>query len=472
MIQEKIRESVIAGSWYPAKPHQLTQEIRNYLEQAQLPSLGGSLKALIAPHAGYMYSGAVAAYAYKLLQEQPFDRVVVVAPSHRAHFLGASIYHLGGYRTPLGVVALDRELVDELMQQSETIRYVPQADAQEHSLEIQLPFLQVVLGEFQLTPIVMGEQSLESSQNLASAISKVCQGKRVLLVASSDLSHFHPYEEAKRLDQIVLDRLGDYDPPGLDAALRRGECEACGGGPIMTVLLAARELGANKVKILHYANSGDITGDKRGVVGYLSAAVVDNPGSGMNTHKSESLKVGVDLGLSNEDKESLHSIVRNAISNRLLKQSPADTLPPSARLEEHHGAFVTLKIRDILRGCIGCIEPRAPLFRIVGDMAIQAAFSDPRFPPLSIAELDNISVEISVLTPFRDIRGLEEIEVGKHGLFVRRGAQSGLLLPQVAAEHGWNRTQFLEWTCQKAGLPRDAWKDPEIRIQIFSADVF
>ena len=472
MTQGKIRESVIAGSWYPGNPQELTQEIRRHLSQVQDVEVGGNLKALIVPHAGYMYSGGVAAHAYKLLQQQSFDRVLIVAPSHRTFFQGASIYNLGGYRTPLGVVPLDQEIVDQLMEQSGSIQYVPQADAQEHSLEIQLPFLQVTVGDFRLTPVVMGEQSLENCRNLANAISNVCRGKNILLVASTDLSHFHPYEEAKRLDQIVIERLKAFDITGLDAALRGGKCEACGGGPVMSVLLAAQALGANKIKILHYANSGDITGDKRGVVGYLSAAVVDNPGNGTQRTKSEPCRVGVDLGLTDEDKVCLHTIALNAIRKRLLSESQGDPPSPSARLEECRGAFVTLKIKGALRGCIGCITPRGPLSRIVGDMAVQAAFCDPRFQPLTQEELGRIDIEISVLTSFQDIKGPEEIEVGKHGLFVCKGSQSGLLLPQVATEHDWDRIEFLEWTCQKAGLHKDAWKEPGTRIQVFSADIF
>lgn len=472
MAEERIRESVIAGSWYPGNPQQLTREILEYVQHAKVEPLGGELKALIVPHAGYMYSGGVAAYSYKVLQEQSFDRVLVVAPSHRAHFQGSSIYHLGGYRTPLGVVPLDRELVDQLLGQSGSIRYVPQADAQEHSLEIQLPFLQVMLKSFRLTPIIMGEQSPENCQALATAIVAACHGKRVLLVASSDLSHFHPDAEARRLDQVVMDRLAAFDPDGLDVAMRRGECEACGGGPMITILVAARQLGANKVKVLHYANSGEITGDKRGVVGYLSAAVVDNPGGGSAAEKPRGGKVGVDLGLSDEDKATLRTIARNAICGRLQKPSVPDVEPPSARLQEPGGAFVCLKIRGGLRGCIGSIEPRGPLYRIVGDMAVQAAFCDPRFPPLGAEEVEQIHLEISVLTPFQDIHGPEEIEIGKHGLFVRQGSRSGLLLPQVATEYGWDQVRFLESTCQKAGLPKDAWKHPDTRIQTFSADVF
>jgi AmmeMemoRadiSam system protein B/AmmeMemoRadiSam system protein A len=472
MATEKIRESVIAGSWYPGSPQQLTQEVARYLDEARVEGLNGELVALIVPHAGYMYSGQVAAHAYKLLLGQPFDRVLIVAPSHRAHFEGASIYNLGGFRTPLGVVPLDHQVVDELMQQPAQIAYIPQAHSQEHSLEIQLPFLQMVLKDFRMTPIVMGEQSLANCRKLAAAIARVCQGKKVLLVASTDLSHFHPYEEAKGLDQVVIDRVAAFDPQGLDEDLRRGACEACGGGPMISVMLAAQQLGANRSKILHHANSGDVTGDKRGVVGYLSAALLANPGGEHKTADGRKHRVGVDLGLSSEDKETLLKIARNAILSGCLKQPQPDIPIVSAKLQESRGAFVCVKIKGMLRGCIGCIEARGPLHKIVGEMAEQAAFCDPRFPPLRSEESDRIELEISVLTPFQVIKDPSEIEVGKHGLMIRRGFHSGLLLPQVATENGWDRTQFLEWTCQKAGLPKDAWKDPDAQIQVFSADVF
>jgi AmmeMemoRadiSam system protein B/AmmeMemoRadiSam system protein A len=472
MATETIRESVIAGSWYPGSPQQLAREVSRYLDEARVEVLNGELVALIVPHAGYRYSGQVAAHAYKLLQGLHFDRVLIVAPSHRAYFEGASIYNLGGFRTPLGVVPLDHQVVDELMQQPGQIAYIAQAHSQEHSLEIQLPFLQLVLKDFRMTPIVMGEQSFANCRNLAAAVAKVCQGKKVLLVASTDLSHFHPYEEAKSLDRVVIDRVAAFDPQGLDDDLRRGACEACGGGPMITVMLAAQQLGANKSKILHYANSGDVTGDKSGVVGYLSAVLFSNPGGGPKTVTGREPRVGVDLGLSSEDKETLLKIARNAIMSGCLKQPQAALPIISPKLKELRGAFVCVKIKGMLRGCIGCIEARGPLHKIVGEMAEQAAFCDPRFPPLQSAEADQIDLEISVLTPFQVIDDVAEIEVGKHGLMIRKGFHSGLLLPQVATEHGWDRTQFLEWTCQKAGLSKDAWKDPDAQIQVFSADVF
>lgn len=473
MTAKKIRESVIAGSWYPGNSETLRRDIFKYLDQATVSPLKGELIGLMAPHAGYIYSGGVAAHAYKLLQDQRYERVLIVAPSHRAYFQGASVYNLGGYRTPLGIVPLDEELVTALLQHPAKIDCVPQAHAQEHSLEIQLPFLQVTLNDFLLTPIVMGDNSFEEIRQLADAIANVCEDKRVLLIASSDLSHFHPYEEAKGLDQKVLDRIADFDIEGLSQDLERGNCEACGGGPIVAVMLAAQQLGANKAKVLYYANSGDVTGDTRGVVGYLSAAFYNNPGPSKqrDPHRARE-NVGVDLGLSSQEKQILRDAAYQAIRCRCLGEPVPPPPPLPAKLKEPRGAFVCLHKGGNLRGCIGMIEGKDPLYETIQNMAIQAAFADPRFCALEPSELDQIELEISVLTPLQRIKDPLQIEVGKHGLMIRKNYYSGLLLPQVATDNGWDREQFLDWTCKKAGLPDSAWKDPESQLYIFSADIF
>lgn len=470
MQTEKVRESVIAGTWYPGSPDRLKNEIRSYLDQADADLPAGDLLGLIVPHAGYMYSGGVAAHAYRLLETRPFERVLIVAPSHRAHFPGASVYRLGGYRTPLGVVPLDRELIDALLAEDVELGYHPQAHAQEHSLEIQLPFLQVVLGSFQLTPIVMGDQSYEFCRRLAGAIARVCRDRKVLLVASSDLSHYHGYQQAKQLDERVAEAVAAYDPQRLSREIGQGECEACGAGPMMTVLLAAERLGANKAKVLHYANSGDVTGDRSGVVGYMAAAAYRNPGDGPS--RQEKPRVGVDLGLSEEEKRTLKSLALETIRCRINRHDRPKLRDPQGKLKEPRGAFVTLRKKGALRGCIGSLVGHGPLYETIQDMAIQAAFSDPRFSPLSGEELADIDLEISVLTPMERIEDIERIEIGTHGLYIKKEGRSGLLLPQVATEQQWGREEFLRWTCHKAGLTETAWDDPDTEIYIFSADIF
>jgi AmmeMemoRadiSam system protein B/AmmeMemoRadiSam system protein A len=471
MPSEQLRESVIAGTWYSGNASRLHKEIQDFLQKASVAALQGQLVALISPHAGYRYSGQVAAYAYKLLTERKFSSVVVIAPSHRSYFRGVSVYDRGGYRTPLGVVPLDQELISAVKQRESRIQYVPEAHTQEHSLEIQLPFLQVLMPDFKLVPLVMGNQDFATCQWLAEAVADCVENKSVLVVASSDLSHFHPYKQAKRLDQVVLDKVNDFDPQGLSDDLASGQCEACGGGPMVTAMLIARRLGANKSRVLHYANSGDVTGDHSGVVGYMAAALwADSKKS--RWEKSGNKQTGVDLGLTSKEKTQLLQIARDVVEAHCRGETMREPEIASVTLNEHRGAFVTLHKQGKLRGCIGHIQAEKPLAKTVVEMAKAAAFHDPRFPPVTSEELELLEYEISVLTPLRRISTVEEIEVGIHGIYMKRGSSSGLLLPQVATEWDWDRTTFLEHTCTKAGLPEDAWKDNKTEIYIFSADVF
>jgi MEMO1 family protein len=499
-VAEKIQESVIAGSWYPGTEAALRREVEGFLAQVPPMDLGGQLVALISPHAGYRFSGKVAAYAYKLLQQQKFSTVVIIAPSHHARFPGVSVYDQGGFRTPLGVVELDRELIAALKERDSRIRYFPEAYTKEHSLEIQLPFLQVVMPGFKLVPLVMGEQNLAACEGLAEAVAGAIRGKSVLVVASSDLSHFHSSQQAKALDQVVLDRVNGFDARGLHQSLAEGRCEACGGGAMVSAMLAARALGANGSRVLYTANSGDVTGDHGNVVGYMAAALWksyaenspnsplpkgdqdDSPGARVSTGQVDSAgkrsaatdasPTGVDLGLTAGEKALLRQIARETIEARCRGERAPGRQMDSGTLKEQRGAFVTLKKHGELRGCIGHIVGSRPLGETVREMAEAAAFQDPRFPPVNSSELKDLELEISVLTPLRRISEPGEIQVGTHGIYMRRGSASGLLLPQVATEYGWDRTMFLEQTCIKARLPRDAWKDGATEIYIFSADIF
>jgi AmmeMemoRadiSam system protein B/AmmeMemoRadiSam system protein A len=469
--REGIREPVVAGTWYPGDPEVLSQDVKKYLESAKKEKIDGTIIALVSPHAGYIYSGQVAAHAYKLIEGKTFETIVVVGPSHQALFKGDSIYDRGGFRTPLGIVPVDVDLSKKMMEKRKEIQFLPEAHAQEHSLEIQLPFLQVVLKTFKLVPIVMEPYwSWESSQYLATAIADTVRGKNVLLIASSDLSHYHSYSKAVELDKIVLNHIEQFDPEGLYRDLKQGRCEACGGGPILSVMLAAKALGANRGKVLKYLNSGDVTGDRSRVVGY--AAGVFYKSSGGTEKMKQEKKVGVDLGLNEEEKETLRQIAKTVIENKARGKAVPEFKVDFAILKENRGAFVTIQKKGQLRGCIGYIEGHGPLYKTVEEMAEAAAFRDPRFMPVTENELPELDIEISVLTPLRRISDINEIEVGKHGIYIKNRWYSGLLLPQVATEYGWNRQTFLEHTCLKAGLPTHAWKDKDTEIYIFSADIF
>ena len=471
MGMKEIREPALAGSWYPGDPEILSRDVKRYLENAKKEKVDGEIVALVSPHAGYMYSGQVAAYAYKLIEGKSFDTVVVVGPSHRFPFKGASLWDRGGFRTPLGVVPVDDELSKKLMEKRKEIRFIPEAHNQENSLELQIPFLQTVLKSFKLVPIAMEpDWSWETCQYLASAIAEAVKGKRVLLVASTDLSHFYTYNIAVELDKIFLNHIERFDVEGLNRDLKNNRTEACGGGSVITIMLAAKMLGANHGKVLKYANSGDVTGDRSRVVGYAAAAFYKTAG-GKEKMKEEK-KVGVDLGLNEEEKKALHQIAKTVIENKAKGKAVPDFKVESPTLKENRGAFVTIHKRGQLRGCIGYIEGQGPLHKTIERMAEAAAFKDPRFTPVKENELPELELEISVLTPLKRITDVNEIQVGKHGIYIVKGMWAGLLLPQVATEYGWDRQTFLEHTCQKANLPSNAWKEKDTEIYIFSADIF
>ena len=471
-IPEKdIRQPVVAGSFYTANAKALAQEIKGYCNNVPAGNIITEKPiGLIAPHAGYLYSGQVAAFAYKQIEGRRYEAIMVLAPSHQAYFPGASVDTKKGYRTPLGVVPVAYGMVNQIIGKSSLITHYPQAHLHEHSLEVQLPFLQTVLKDFTLIPIIMGDQALETCEAVARVLAEVIENRDILVVASSDLSHYHPSDMAQGLDRKVIDRINAFDARGLASDLKLHKTEACGGGPIITALLLAGHLGANKARVVKYADSGDVSGDYSGVVGYAAGVIYKE--NEYHDEKEGKKGVGVDLGLNEKEKELLHRIVKETIKNHLEgKPIPAFAVD-SAVLQEPRGAFVTLHKEGMLRGCIGHISADHPLHTTIKDMAIAAAFEDPRFPPLTRKEFDKIDIEISALTPFKRITDINEIEVGKHGLYLKKGFYSGLLLPQVATEYGWDRITFLEHTCNKAGLPKDAWKEKDTEIYMFSADVF
>jgi AmmeMemoRadiSam system protein B/AmmeMemoRadiSam system protein A len=459
----------VAGQFYADDGAALRREVVAHLQTAESKRLSGPLAALLAPHAGYMYSGPVAGWAYRQVMDRSFETVVVLAPSHRVPFRGVSVFPRGAYRTPLGDVEVDQDRCQALIQASPSVREFPDAHGPEHALEVQLPFLQVALKEgWRLVPLVMGSQDLETARAVAEALRKVLGDTPALVVASSDLSHFHPSSRAEALDRKALQYLERVDPEGLWAEARGGRVEACGLGPVLVAMLMAQREGIREGTLLRYAHSGDVSGDHSRVVGY--AAMLWAKASGAPAAERE--KVGVDLGLNEQEKRLLKEIARTAIRCGLDGKPLPQVQELTPALQEPRGAFVTLEKKRRLRGCIGFIQAVKPLHLTIQEMATAAAFRDPRFPPLSEKEWPEVEIEISVLTPMRRISDVSEIRVGTHGLYVVREPYRGLLLPQVATDHGWDRETFLEHTCTKAGLPSDAWKDPETQIHVFSADIF
>ena len=278
-----IRQSVIAGSWYPGQPDVLRRTLEGYLADAEKVKLEveleGELMALISPHAGYAYSGPTAAYAYQQLEDGPaFETVAVLSPLHQAYLGGFVVTKSSHYETPLGLVEVDAELVEALGKEVTLNRVGFDG---EHSLEIQLPFLQQVLGAFTLLPVMLGEpltsdRSLAACRELSAALAKLLRDRKALIVASTDLAHLHNYNDVVRHDRVMIELVERFDIEGLAQALMEGRCQACGGAAVVTALLAAQALGANRATVLHYTNSGDVTGNRRPgsyTVGYMAAAV-------------------------------------------------------------------------------------------------------------------------------------------------------------------------------------------------------
>ncbi|MGB2868211.1 MAG: AmmeMemoRadiSam system protein B [Bacteroidota bacterium] len=271
------RPPAVAGMFYSQVPAVLTRDVDDLLSRAQKKKTPGTILGLIVPHAGYVYSGFTAAHAYRMLEGKHFDAVIVIGPSHREYFDGISVFPGDSYRTPLGEVPVHSVIRDELVALGKGVIVTNAGHRTEHSVEVQLPFLQRTLKRFDIVPLVMGDQRRELCENLAECLAVVSRNRNILFVASSDLSHYHPYDAAVGLDHLVIADVESFNPDHLMDTLEHEEVEACGGGPIVSIMLAARKLGCDKSEILHYSNSGDVTGEKEAVVGYMAAALMKVP---------------------------------------------------------------------------------------------------------------------------------------------------------------------------------------------------
>jgi AmmeMemoRadiSam system protein B/AmmeMemoRadiSam system protein A len=475
--EEGIRRPAVAGAFYPGDPVQLSKMIAGFYSKAEKRALPGHPIALIAPHAGYVYSGLTAAGAYKQLQGREYDSVIVISPSHTVFYQGASVYNGAAYRTPLGDVKIDRDLSEAIGRIHPSVYcsnkgHTGGSIRGEHALEVQLPFLQQVLGKFKLAAIVMGDQEEPTCRALGEVLATALNGRNSLIVASTDLSHFHPEKEARRLDGHVIKAVQEYNPEMLMSALSSGRGEACGGGPVAAALIASKRLGGEQVIVTGYTTSGETTRDFSEVVGYLSAVVVSSKKSPKRDNKIGNTAQKRQKTLTSEDKKYLKELARRSIETGLKGEKSPEEEPPSKILKENRGAFVTIKIQGMLRGCIGLVRAAKPLYETVIEMARSAAFEDPRFVSLTQGEFKEIEIEISALSPLERVEDISDIEVGRDGLMMVLGPHSGLLLPQVAAEYGWDRITFLEQTCLKAGLPKNSYKDKDVQIYRFTADVF
>jgi AmmeMemoRadiSam system protein B/AmmeMemoRadiSam system protein A len=470
--QEEVKKADLAGSWYPASPEKLSKMFESYLNDAQPKNLPSNIVAVIVPHAGYVYSGPIAAYAFKAVSGMDVDTVIIVGFSHRKYYDAISVHDRGAFETPLGPLPVDRNLAKKLILSHDKLYFNPKAFEDENSVEMMLPFVRYIFKdkEIKIVPIAVGVQSYDNAKILGDALYEALKDReKFLIVASTDMSHFHNYGEANAIDGLAIETLKKMDPKTFLDKISFKKCEACGAGTIAATMIAAKKLGADNIEILKYANSGDTAGMKDRVVGYLSAALYKSGGK----KDAENVKKEESAMLNEEQKEKLLRIARETMETYIKTKKKLDLQEDDPTLNREMGAFVTIHKEGRLRGCIGNIVGKGPLYLTVRDMAIESSTGDPRFSSVAPSELDNIDIEVSVLSVPEKVTDPSQIVMGKHGVIVRKGFRSGVYLPQVATETGWSREQFMSSLCaQKAGLPPDAWKTGDADIFIFTAQVF
>ncbi len=462
--------AVVAGAFYPAEPAALAASVSVALDEASPAPLPEPLLGLLLPHAGHRYSGAVAAAGYRALRERqaraPLRLVVLLAPSHRVAAPYAATLGRPAYRTPLGDQPLAMTDSQALIEAAPAVlRPDERLFDQEHSLEVQLPFLQQALPGVPVLPIVMGEPSLRLAQALASALQdRFGAARDVLFLASSDLSHFEDRPICRARDERTLGLLATLGPADFAAAAQRGEAQLCGRGPALVLLELQRRAGGGPVQRLAYGDSADAGGDPHRVVGYGALAFGIGGAAG-------AAQAG-GYTLSDAERAFLLRLARETVERWVRERRVPDLAPPAGPCSQPGAAFVTLRKQGRLRGCIGHTVAREPLWRCVRAVARAAASEDPRFQPVQPQELAELTYEVSVLTPLEPLEQPLDLRLGVDGLMLHSGPHRGLLLPQVPGEFGWNEEQFLDATCRKAGLAPACWRAPEVRLERFQALVF
>jgi MEMO1 family protein len=458
------RKPYAAGRFYTDDPVALKTQLKEMFAKAE-PRKGPIPLAIVVPHAGYVFSGEVAASGFNQIEPtQKFERIFIIGTSHTSTFSGVSVYCDGNYETPLGIVKVDTELAKKLVAENKLLKSYAEPHLYEHSLEVQLPFLQYHLKNvFQIVPIILGESNAETAQKLA-AILKPYLNKQNLFVISSDFSHYPTYENACIADLTTAEAIQTNQTTQLINALKVNQkkdipglvTSLCGWSSVLTLLYMTEKMPGISVNLIDYKNSGNSSyGEKNRVVGYWAISF---------TQKETTEKTG-DFSLSNDDKKYLLKLARQTITDYIQKGiiPEVDSTSVSLALKTPCGAFVTLNKESKLRGCVGRFDPEQPLWKVVQTMAIAAATKDYRFNPVNEKEINKIEIEISVLTPLKRIKSANEFTLGKQGIYIKKGNATGTFLPQVAAQTGWNKEEFLGHCARdKAEIGWNEWKTAEL----------
>jgi len=453
------RHPAVAGQFYPSKKEKLQKLLENLFKQVDMKeSLDLNPFGLISPHAGLTCSGGTAAYGYSLLEEKHYDTVILLGPSHNFFKDVVSIYNGNFCETPLGFIPIDKEISHKLISANKRFVFDEQIHEPEHSLEVQLPFLQHTLKDYNVVLIVISTNDLGLLEKLADTLISITEesDKKLLFINSTDFSHYHDYEAANKMDNYTIDLILGKKWDKLNMEILTRKCEMCGYFAFYPFIKIMQHFEHDDGILLQYLNSGDVIGSKWRVVGYGSIVFPNTP---QNKEKQT---------MNELDKKYLLNLARKSIEYYFEKHKPfTPDKPENPELSEDRAVFVTLNKNGKLRGCIGHMHAKMPLYKAVVEMAVSAAFQDHRFPKVEKDELEDITIEISILSPMQRIYDPEKIRMGIDGVWIKKGFKKGVYLPQVATDTGWDRKTFLESLCtHKAGLSKDAYLDPKTEIYI------
>lgn len=479
-VDGEIRDPAVAGQFYPADRGKLTRALDGFFKDA-VADRGAHPPVIVVPHAGYIYSGQIAADAFNQVSPSAVDTVVILGANHTTGGADrASVYDGAAFRTPLGLVGVDRELAAALVRDSNLAVFDRRLHQREHAVEVQVPFVQHRLPRARIVPVVVPSSDPEMCARFGSLVADAVRGRRALVVASSDLSHYPDAGDAARVDAETLEHIARLDGERLvrsEALVAGGATpglatRACGLGPILVAIEAARRLGAAHGVVLSYANSASVAvGTAERAVGY-GAVAFSSGTDGADLTALRSVMTDEGHRLDAADRRVLLSLARETIQRYLESETVPLPRGGSPALVREAGVFVTLRKDGVLRGCVGRLLPEGPVIRLVSAMALEAAFADPRYERVRASELASIDIEVSILSPVAVAPGPQAIVAGRDGVVLQADGRSAVFLPNVATEQGWGREELLNQLAVKAGLRPGAWRAPGARLFTFQADVF
>lgn len=466
------RQPVAAGRFYSSDRETLRRDLQKLFTECRKPEGVIHARAIISPHAGYVFSGRIAASAFSATpRDAGYKNIFLIGSSHVMAFEGASVYNTGDFVTPLGKISVNRQIADMLKKEYKVFDYPTSAHIQDHCLEVQVPMIQhYYTSAPSIVPIIIGTSSSSTIKKIAEALRQYFTEEN-LFVISSDFSHYPSYEDGKAVDKATAEALVSGDPSVFLSALRKNSTRninglatsMCGWTAGLMLLYLAEGQENLEFRRIDYCNSGDSPyGSKNEVVGY-HAIVLDERKDKNEKRGNE----GEEFNFTEKEREILFDIARRSIMSMLYdaRRYTPDASKMTDALKKPYGAFVTLKIDGVLRGCIGRFVSDKPLYMVVGESAISSALEDPRFPALTKSEYEKTDIEITVLGPMRKISDISEIKLGRHGIYIKKDLRAGTMLPQVATEYGWSVEEFLGYTSRdKAGIGWDGWKNADIYI--------